>query len=154
MPAGTELPGGPPPPRGVAGCRAVRRACAVKCWLGAPWRPAVPRRGTPRKFWRSCWAGEGIWAYQEGQMGRKMVRFAALSGTRSRQDESIEVGEVGSKRPSLGCNGVHVVRCSGLIFWLLMLMIAMSERYLQEMQRRSPTTLPLRSQRLQEMQAR
>jgi hypothetical protein len=53
-------------------------------------------------------------------MGRKMVRFAALSGTRSRQDESIEVGEVGSKRPSLGCNGVYVVRCSGLIFWLLL----------------------------------
>jgi hypothetical protein len=35
------------------------------------------------------------------------------------KDESIEVGEVGSKRPSLGCNGVHVVWCSGLIFWLL-----------------------------------
>jgi hypothetical protein len=52
-------------------------------------------------------------------MGRKMVRFAALSGTRSRQDESIEVGEVGSKRPSLGCNGVHVVRWIGLIFRLL-----------------------------------
>ena len=53
-------------------------------------------------------------------MGRKMVRFAALSGTRSRQDESIEVGEVGSKRPSLGCNGVHVVRWIGLIFRLLL----------------------------------
>ena len=87
-------------PPGVAGCRAVRRACAVKCWLGAPWRPAVPRRGTPRKFRRSCWAGEGIWAYQEGQMGQKMVCFGQLRPTRSRQDESIEVGEVGSKRPS------------------------------------------------------
>jgi hypothetical protein len=52
-------------------------------------------------------------------MGQKMVCFEALRGTRSHQDESIEVGEVGSKRPSLGCNGVHVVRCSGLIFWLL-----------------------------------
>ena len=52
-------------------------------------------------------------------MGQKMVCFEALRGTRSRQDESIELDEVGSKRPSLGCNGVHVVRCSGLIFWLL-----------------------------------
>ena len=52
-------------------------------------------------------------------MGQKMVCFGSLRLTRSRQDESIEVGEVGSKRPSLGCNGVHVVRCSGLIFWLL-----------------------------------
>jgi hypothetical protein len=52
-------------------------------------------------------------------MGQKMVRFAALSGTRSRQDESVEVGEVGSKRPSSGCNGVHVVRWIGLIFRLL-----------------------------------
>ena len=44
---------------------------------------------------------------RKGQMGQKMVRFAALSGTRSRQDEPIEVGEVGSKRPSLGGNGGH-----------------------------------------------
>jgi hypothetical protein len=42
-------------------------------------------------------------------MGQKMVCFGALRGTRSRQDESIEVHEVGSKRPSLGCNGVHVL---------------------------------------------
>ena len=49
-------------------------------------------------------------------MGQKMVCFEALRATRSRQDESIEVGEVGSKRPSLGCNGVHVVRWIGLIF--------------------------------------
>jgi hypothetical protein len=48
-----------------------------------------------------------------------MVRFGQLGAARSRQDESIELGEVGSKRPSLGCNGVHVVWCSGLIFWLL-----------------------------------
>jgi hypothetical protein len=74
----------------------------------------------PQRILRSCWAGEGLWAYQEGQMGQKIVRFGqALGAARSRQDESIEVGEVGSKRPSLGCNGVHVVWCSGLIFWLL-----------------------------------
>ena len=88
---------------------AVRRACAEKCWLGALWRPAVPRRGTPRKFWRSYWAGEGLWAYQEGQMGQKMVCFGSLRLTRSRQDESIEVGEVGSKRPS--CFGVQWGAC-------------------------------------------
>jgi hypothetical protein len=52
-------------------------------------------------------------------MGQKMVCFGQLRPTRSRQDESIEVGEVGSKRPSLGGKGVHVVWCSGLIFWLL-----------------------------------
>jgi hypothetical protein len=61
----------------------------------------------------------GLWAYQEGQMGQKRVCFEALRGTRSRQDESIEVGEVGSKRSSLGCNGVHVVWWIGLIFRLL-----------------------------------
>ena len=53
-------------------------------------------------------------------MGQKMVRFAQLGAARSRQDESMEVGEVGSKRPSSGCNGVHVVGWIGLIFWLLM----------------------------------
>jgi hypothetical protein len=37
-------------------------------------------------------------------MGQQMVRFAQLGAARSRQDESIEVGEVGSKRPSSGCN--------------------------------------------------
>jgi hypothetical protein len=35
-------------------------------------------------------------------MDQKMVCFGALRGTRSRQDKSIEVCEVGSKRPSWG----------------------------------------------------
>jgi hypothetical protein len=48
-------------------------------------------------------------------MGQKMVRFAQLGAARSRQDESIEVGEVGSKRPSPGCNGVHFAWWGGLI---------------------------------------
>jgi hypothetical protein len=48
-------------------------------------------------------------------MGQKMVRFGQLGAARSRQDESIEVGEVGSKRPSLGCNGVHVTWWGPLI---------------------------------------
>ena len=52
-------------------------------------------------------------------MGQKMVRFAQLGAARSRQDEAIEVVEVGSKRPSSGCNGVHVVWWIGLIFRLL-----------------------------------
>jgi hypothetical protein len=49
-------------------------------------------------------------------MGQKMGRFGTRRDTRSRQDESIEVGEVGSKRPSSGCNGMHVVWWIGLIF--------------------------------------
>ena len=49
-------------------------------------------------------------------MGQKMVCFAELCGTRSRQDESKEVHEVGSKRPSLGCNGVHVLSLYPLIW--------------------------------------
>jgi hypothetical protein len=53
-------------------------------------------------------------------MGQKMVRFGALRGTRSRQDESIEVGEVGSKRPSLGGNGGHFAWWGGLICALLL----------------------------------
>jgi hypothetical protein len=48
-------------------------------------------------------------------MGQKMVRFGQLGAARSRQGESIEVGEVGSKRPSLGCNGVHVTWWGPLI---------------------------------------
>jgi hypothetical protein len=48
-------------------------------------------------------------------MGQKMDCFGQLRPTRSRQDESIEVGEVGSKRPSLGCNGVHVTWWGPLI---------------------------------------
>jgi hypothetical protein len=46
-------------------------------------------------------------------MGQKMVRFAQLGAARSRQDESIEVGEVGSKRPSLGGNGWGAFRLVG-----------------------------------------
>jgi hypothetical protein len=42
-------------------------------------------------------------------MGQKMVRFAQLGAARFRQGESIEVGGVGSKRPSSGGNGGHVV---------------------------------------------
>jgi hypothetical protein len=52
-------------------------------------------------------------------MGQKMVRFGQLGAATSRQDESMEVGEVGSKRPSLGGTGGHVVWWIGLIFRLL-----------------------------------
>ena len=48
-------------------------------------------------------------------MGQKMVRFGGLRGTRSRQDASIEVHEVGWKRPSSGGNGGHVRWWIGLI---------------------------------------
>jgi hypothetical protein len=42
-----------------------------------------------------------------------------MGAVKSRQGESKEVHEVGSKRPSLGCNGVHVVWWIGLIFRLM-----------------------------------
>ena len=40
-------------------------------------------------------------------MGQKLPLCGQLGPTRSRQDESKEVGEVGSKRTFSGCNGVH-----------------------------------------------
>jgi hypothetical protein len=53
-------------------------------------------------------------------MGQKMDCLGHRGTVRSRQDESKEVGEVGSKRTSSGCNGVHhVVWWGGLIFRLL-----------------------------------
>ena len=57
-------------------------------------------------------------------MGQKMVRFAQLGAARSRQDKSIEVGEVGSKRPSSGGNGGHVLSLYPLI-WRSLAMMAM-----------------------------
>jgi hypothetical protein len=70
----------------------------------------------PQRILRSCWAGEGLWAYQEGQMGQKMVRFAELCGTRSRQDAPIEVHQAGRIRPSSGGNGGHVLSMYPLIW--------------------------------------
>jgi hypothetical protein len=52
-------------------------------------------------------------------MGQKMACLGLRGTTRSRQDEPKEVGEVGSKRTSSGCNGVHHVWWGGLIFRLL-----------------------------------
>jgi hypothetical protein len=49
-------------------------------------------------------------------MGQQLVCFGQLRPTRSRQDESKEVHEVGSKRPSSGCNGVHVPSLYPLIW--------------------------------------
>jgi hypothetical protein len=52
-------------------------------------------------------------------MGQKLVCFGPLWHARSRQDESRELHEVGSKRPSSGCNGVHVLSLYPLIWRLL-----------------------------------
>jgi hypothetical protein len=52
-------------------------------------------------------------------MGQKMACLGHRGTARSRQDEPKEVGEVGSKRTSSGCNGVHHVWWGGLIFRLL-----------------------------------
>jgi hypothetical protein len=48
-------------------------------------------------------------------MGQKLVRFGGLRGARSRQDESKEVHEVGSKRPSSRGNEGHVVSLYPLV---------------------------------------
>jgi hypothetical protein len=53
-------------------------------------------------------------------MGQNLPLCGQLGAARSRQDESKEVGgQVGSKRTSSGCNGVHHVCWGGLIFRLL-----------------------------------
>jgi hypothetical protein len=52
-------------------------------------------------------------------MGQNLPLCAQLGATRSRQDESKEVGEVGSKRSSSGSKGEHHVWWGGLIFRLL-----------------------------------
>jgi hypothetical protein len=52
-------------------------------------------------------------------MGQKLPLCGQLGAARSRQDESKEVGEAGSKRASSGGNGGHHVWWSGLIFRLL-----------------------------------
>jgi hypothetical protein len=52
-------------------------------------------------------------------MGQNLPLCAQLGAARSRQDESKEAGELGSKRTSSGCNGVHHVWWGGLIFRLL-----------------------------------
>jgi hypothetical protein len=49
-------------------------------------------------------------------MGQKLVCFGPLRATRSRQDAPREVHEVGSKRPSLGGNGGHVLSLYPLIW--------------------------------------
>jgi hypothetical protein len=46
-------------------------------------------------------------------MGQKMVCFGQL---RPKKDEPKEVHEVGSKRPSSGCDGVHVISLYPLIW--------------------------------------
>jgi hypothetical protein len=56
-------------------------------------------------------------------MGQKLPPCAQLGATRSRQDESKEVGEVGSKRTSSRCNAVHHVCWGRLISRLLLISI-------------------------------
>jgi hypothetical protein len=57
---------------------------------GAAQRRRGGRRGggapPPQRILCSCWAGEGLWACQKGQIGQKMVRFGQLGAARSRQD--------------------------------------------------------------------
>jgi hypothetical protein len=66
-------------------------------------------------------------------MGQKMVCFAALSGTRSRQGAPIEVHEAGRIRPSSGCNGVHFLQWSPLFSRLLGAGVCLRESEVQEL---------------------
>jgi hypothetical protein len=83
------------------------------CMPNHIWRGAVAPQHASRI---TSWAGEGLLAYQEGQMGQKLVRFGQLGPTRSRQDESKEVHEAGRIRPSSGGNGGHVLSLYPLIW--------------------------------------
>jgi hypothetical protein len=68
--------------------RSPARCRAAAPGGGAEEGPPPP----PQRFLRSCWAGEGLSAYQEGQMGQKFVcsLWAARDTARSRQGEPIE----------------------------------------------------------------
>jgi hypothetical protein len=105
-------------------CKQNTKTQAGGCKTAAVPFPGLPRgkkmrpRAPPRLFWRSCWAGAGLWATRRAKWAQKRFwsgSWGELGAARSRQDEPIEVGEVESKRPSLGCNGVHVTWCSPLI---------------------------------------
>jgi hypothetical protein len=56
------------------GLRAGRSSPARAPRSGAG-RGAGGETPPPQRFLRSCWAGEGPWACQKGQIGQKMVRF-------------------------------------------------------------------------------
>jgi hypothetical protein len=65
--------------------------CGALC---SCFRPGAAQRGGGGGGGFFCFGGGGgghTWGYQEGQMGSKLVRFGALRGTRSRQDEPMEV---------------------------------------------------------------
>jgi hypothetical protein len=69
----------------------------------------------PLRIFRSCWAGEGLWACQKGQIGQKNVRFGQLGAARSRQDELIErrPGEQGTQDAHKSKCGDAAIRCYG-----------------------------------------
>jgi hypothetical protein len=77
-------------------------------------------------------------------MGQTLPLCGQLGPTRSCQDESKEVGEVGSKRTSSRCKEVHVVRCIGLVFRLLLLLAdrAVGRVYLHDMGPTLPKAVP------------
>jgi hypothetical protein len=70
---------------------------------------------------RLLWVGEGLWGYQEGQMGKQMVRFGPLRLTRSRQDESmevrVEVAGFSRLRGAIGCMLFGGLGCFSGCWW-------------------------------------
>jgi hypothetical protein len=97
---------------GVAQPRAAPRRRGGRAQGGGRPRPSefcavVGRERASGPTRRAKWAKK--WFALRHSAGMRGMYASTLSGTRSRQDESIEVGEVGSKRPSSGGNGGHVV---------------------------------------------
>jgi hypothetical protein len=95
--------------------------CSRGAELGAPRRPAVPRRGTFRKKWAKWLACRGPLVLPGAPNGPNSGSLGTPRGTaRSRQGESKEVGEVGSKRASSRSKyKEHHVWWGGLFFRLL-----------------------------------
>jgi hypothetical protein len=105
MSATTAISGGPQR-KGIRTWHFLRNLecyCVLDCGCPAIFRRrrsfflgfarARRRRGgspPPLRYFRSCWAGEGLWACQKGQIGQTMVCFGQLGAARSRQDELIE----------------------------------------------------------------
>jgi hypothetical protein len=94
-----------------AGAKFVRIGRAPPGQAGAQ---PCPVDAPLEKTGQSGWPAGGLWGYQGRQMGQNLPLCGQLGPTRSRQDESNEVREIGSKRTSSGGNGGHAVsfRCT------------------------------------------
>jgi hypothetical protein len=67
-----------------------QRPQAMGRFRGEPPQPC-PVGAPLEKIGRSGWPAEGLWGYQERQMGQNLPLCGQLGAARSRQDESKEV---------------------------------------------------------------